>query len=236
MHIIWSETLGRRLASAKSLAKSLAESLTKSLAESLGESLGQTFGKTLGEVFRARRASPQSLGSDYMHSSPQNSLRDSFFYAGFHIYINILTYLISNSINIWYMRRSWDSRTGISRIKRTITYHVKDTLETRYVRMRSLEWNSIEHLQLSRAITSLNHWWFRLYALDKCNSLLIALVYPTLNTSLNEKISLSHNSDSYKICNMSAKFNNGSLKIPLRIWEIGRCREFSYIKIYHGSG
>ena len=38
MNIIRSETLGRRLASAKSLAKSLAESLTKSLAETIGES------------------------------------------------------------------------------------------------------------------------------------------------------------------------------------------------------
>ena len=66
MHIIRSETLRRRLASGKSLAKCLAKSL--------GESLGKTF--------RARQASPQSLGSDYMHSSPQDSLRDSFFHAG----------------------------------------------------------------------------------------------------------------------------------------------------------
>ena len=68
----------RRLASLKSLAKSLAESLTKSLAETLSETLGKTF----GETFRTRQASPQSLGSDYMHGSPQDSLRDSFFYAG----------------------------------------------------------------------------------------------------------------------------------------------------------
>ena len=46
MHIIRSETLGRRLASAKSLAKSLAETLSETLVE--------TFGETLGETFRAR--------------------------------------------------------------------------------------------------------------------------------------------------------------------------------------
>ena len=74
MPIIRSKTLERRLASAKSLAKSLAESLTKILAETLSE--------TLGETFRARQASPQSLGPDYMQGSPQDSLRDSFFYAG----------------------------------------------------------------------------------------------------------------------------------------------------------
>ena len=79
MHIIWSETLGRRLASAKSLAKSLAESLTKNLAETLGETFGETLSETLAETFRARQASPQSLGSDYMHGSRQDSLRDSFF-------------------------------------------------------------------------------------------------------------------------------------------------------------
>ena len=68
MHIIRSETLRRRLASAKSLAsKSLTDSLTKSLAE------------TVGQTFRARQASPQSLKSDYMPGSPQDSLRDSFF-------------------------------------------------------------------------------------------------------------------------------------------------------------
>ena len=70
MHMIWSETLGRRLVTPKSLANSRAESLTKSLAE------------TLGETFRARQASPQSLGSDYMHGSSQDALRDPFFYAG----------------------------------------------------------------------------------------------------------------------------------------------------------
>ena len=64
MHIIRFETLGRRLASAKSLAKSL--------------------GKTLGATFRARQVSPQSLGSDYMHDSLQNSLQDSFYYAREH--------------------------------------------------------------------------------------------------------------------------------------------------------
>ena len=92
MHIIRSETLGRRLASTKSLAKSLTESLTKSpaasltksLAESLtknlAETLGETFSEILGETFRARQASPQSLGSDYMYGFPQDSLRDSFFY------------------------------------------------------------------------------------------------------------------------------------------------------------
>ena len=108
MHIIWSETLGRRLASAKSLAKRLAESLTeslaetlyetldetfgetlgesltKSLAETLSETLDETFGETLGETFRARQAFPQNLGSDYMNGSPQESLRDSFFLRGTH--------------------------------------------------------------------------------------------------------------------------------------------------------
>ena len=79
MHIIRSETLGRRLASAKSLAKNLAERFTKILAETLGE----TFGETLSETFRARQASPQSFESDYMQDSPQDSLRDSFFYAGY---------------------------------------------------------------------------------------------------------------------------------------------------------
>ena len=70
VHIIRSEPLERRLASAKSLAKSLAETL------------GKTSGETLGETFRACQASPQSLGSDYMQGSPQDSLRDSFFHAG----------------------------------------------------------------------------------------------------------------------------------------------------------
>ena len=56
MHKIRSETLGRRWASTKSLAKSLAESLTKSLAETL---IAET---------------------DYMHGSPQDSLRDPFFF------------------------------------------------------------------------------------------------------------------------------------------------------------
>ena len=64
------------------MGESLAESLTKSLAETLFETLGETFGETLGETFRASQASRQSLGSDYMHGSPQDSLRDSFFYAG----------------------------------------------------------------------------------------------------------------------------------------------------------
>ena len=44
MHIIRSETLERRLASAKSLAKSLAETLA--------ETLGETFGETLRESFK----------------------------------------------------------------------------------------------------------------------------------------------------------------------------------------
>ena len=39
----------------------------------------QNLGKTLGKTFRARQASPQSLRSDYMHGSPQDSPRDSFF-------------------------------------------------------------------------------------------------------------------------------------------------------------
>ena len=57
---------------------------------SLGEGLAKSraynpirySGETLGKTFRARQASLQSLGSDYMHGSPQDSLRDSFFYAG----------------------------------------------------------------------------------------------------------------------------------------------------------
>ena len=73
MHIIRSETVERRLASVKSLAMSHAKSLTESL------------GKTLGETFRVRQASPQSLVTDYMHGSPQDSLRDSLFYAGTYV-------------------------------------------------------------------------------------------------------------------------------------------------------
>ena len=65
--------------SAKRLAKSL-----KSLAETLSETLGETFGETLDETFRARQVSPQSLGSDYIHGSPQDSLRDSFLLRGEH--------------------------------------------------------------------------------------------------------------------------------------------------------
>ena len=49
---------------------------------SLGESLAATLGETFGEIFRARQVSSQSLGLDYLHGSPQDSLRDSFFYAG----------------------------------------------------------------------------------------------------------------------------------------------------------
>ena len=45
---------------------------------SLGESLAETHASNP----RARQASPQILGSDYMHGSPQDSLRESFFYAG----------------------------------------------------------------------------------------------------------------------------------------------------------
>ena len=66
---------------ARSFAKSLAENLTKSLSETFSETLGETFGETLGEAFRARQASPQILGSDYMYSSPQDSPR-LVFYAG----------------------------------------------------------------------------------------------------------------------------------------------------------
>ena len=76
----------RRLANAKSRAKCLAESFTKSLAETLSE----TRGEALGETFRACQAFPQSLGSDYMHGSPQDSLRDSFFLRGwFYIMIEL---------------------------------------------------------------------------------------------------------------------------------------------------
>ena len=82
MHIIRSETLRRCLASAKSFAKSLAESLTKSLDEIFSETLGETFGETLGETFRVRHASSQSLGSDYMHGSSQDSPRLFFFTRG----------------------------------------------------------------------------------------------------------------------------------------------------------
>ena len=77
MHIIRSQTLGRCLASAKSLAETFAESLTKRLAETLSDTLGETF----GEIFCDRQAAPQSLGSDYIHGFPQDSLRDSFNYA-----------------------------------------------------------------------------------------------------------------------------------------------------------
>ena len=56
--------------------------LNKSLAETLSKTIRETFDQTLGETFRAREASPQSLGSDYMLVSPQDSLRDSFFHAG----------------------------------------------------------------------------------------------------------------------------------------------------------
>ena len=38
--------------------------------------------ETLGEREKSRQASPQSLGSDYIHGSPQDSLRDTFFHAG----------------------------------------------------------------------------------------------------------------------------------------------------------
>ena len=80
MHIIRPETMGRRLASAKSLAKSR----QKSHRESRLEILGETLRKTLGETFHARQGSPQSLGSDYMQNSPQDSpsivfLRGQFF-------------------------------------------------------------------------------------------------------------------------------------------------------------
>ena len=102
MHIIRSETLGRRLANAKSLAKSLAESLTKSLAETLSETLGKTFGETLGETFRARLASLQSFGSNYMHGSPQDFLQNSFFYAEYDKRIKnyLLHWLSCSSPNI----------------------------------------------------------------------------------------------------------------------------------------
>ena len=63
MHIIRFQTLRRCLASAKSLTQNLAE----------------TLGETFGETSRAHQASPQSLGSDYMHGSPQDSLRNPFF-------------------------------------------------------------------------------------------------------------------------------------------------------------
>ena len=74
------ETLSETLD--ETFGETLGESLTKSLAETLSETLDETFGETLGETFRARQAFPQNLGSDYMNGSPQESLRDSFFYAG----------------------------------------------------------------------------------------------------------------------------------------------------------
>ena len=60
----------------------MAKSLVKSLAKSLTMSLAETLSATFGETFHARQVSPQSHGSDYIHGSPQDSLRDSFFYAG----------------------------------------------------------------------------------------------------------------------------------------------------------
>ena len=81
------------MTSAKSLAKSLAESLTKTLSETIGV----TFGETLGETFHVRQASPQSLGSDYMHSSLQDSLRDSFFLRGSFFKSVLQLYLTSQT-------------------------------------------------------------------------------------------------------------------------------------------
>ena len=49
--------------------------------------------ETLDETFRARQASPQSLGSNYMHGSPQDSLRDLFFLRG---YIGSATFNFKN--------------------------------------------------------------------------------------------------------------------------------------------
>ena len=111
MHKIRSETLGRRLASAKILAKSLAESLTKSLAETLSETLGETFGETLDETFRAHQASPQSPGSDFMHGSLQDSLRDSFFLRGVEApYKTSFRWQWVISANLGVHRRSSDIR------------------------------------------------------------------------------------------------------------------------------
>ena len=61
--------------------KSRQESHQESSRDSLWDSRWN-FGETLCETFRALQASPQSLGSDYMHGSPQDSLRNSCFYAG----------------------------------------------------------------------------------------------------------------------------------------------------------
>ena len=49
-------------------------------------------------TFRARQASPQSLGSDYMHGSPQDSLRDSFFTQDVYVTISSRQVLQSNLI------------------------------------------------------------------------------------------------------------------------------------------
>ena len=76
----------------ESLAKSRAYNPIRDSGKTLGErkksrqeicrESHQEFGETLGGTFRARQASPQSLGSDYMHGSPQDSLGDSFFDGG----------------------------------------------------------------------------------------------------------------------------------------------------------
>ena len=59
-------------------------SLGESLVESHAYNPIRDSGETLGEREKFRQASAQNLGSDYMYDSPQDSLRNSFFYAGNH--------------------------------------------------------------------------------------------------------------------------------------------------------
>ena len=63
----------------KRFSQSLAKSHVYNPIRDSGETLAESLGETLGESFRARQASPQSLGSDYMHGSPELSSRIVFF-------------------------------------------------------------------------------------------------------------------------------------------------------------
>ena len=78
MHIIRSETLGRCLASAKSLAKRLAEGLTKSLGETLSESLGEPFGDSWRDFSRSPSISSESRIGLYARLSTRLSPKPVF--------------------------------------------------------------------------------------------------------------------------------------------------------------
>ena len=110
------ETLGER---EKSLQESWRESHQESSRDPL-ETLAETFGETLGETFRARQASPQSLGSDYIHGSPQDSLRDSFFLRGF---LSVLTSIYSSPVIISSVDYIWDAVTKTHSFQISI-YHL----------------------------------------------------------------------------------------------------------------